>query len=456
MNMGKVKSTAIMCSLCAGGVCGIAVGEEPASAIGLMQGRVVDVAHIYFNAATGEQVITLAGEGQTTPARSSNSVPIWSSMSDWCESVNPGHTTSSYFVVDDNSGSTALATGITALDYGDIAVDSLVDCVHINWITDHVDTDLDSNSIGDGVIGLMGEWSWFDADNARLINDSTRLPLVSIFLSNLPGDISGTNDPSDPDNTFARYSLDLDLSASLTSSMMFEIGDSDGDLQGAMYGNNDVDVDGDGIGDGFSIADSSIDPVTSMPFVDRDFDGLPDADLDGDGLFDWSWGVRFYQPGTGDNNRDGVIDGLDGDIADSMRPIGISLGSPAFTTTDNGDGTTSWNIDTSVSDAGFGNDDMYYLRDHGSYVGQFNFGGFVCTPAVHVPRADFAMRLYGPGSPDCCPSDLNCDGEVNFFDVSAFLQCFDAQGPECDLNNDGMHNFFDVSLFLNLYSAGCP
>jgi hypothetical protein len=56
---------------------------------------------------------------------------------------------------------------------------------------------------------------------------------------------------------------------------------------------------------------------------------------------------------------------------------------------------------------------------------------------------------------DCLP-DLNNDGALNFFDVSAFLSAFGAMDPIADFNNDGQFNFFDVSAFLSAFSAGCP
>ncbi len=59
------------------------------------------------------------------------------------------------------------------------------------------------------------------------------------------------------------------------------------------------------------------------------------------------------------------------------------------------------------------------------------------------------------GSPPC-PGDFNGDGEVNFFDVSAFLDAFSNELPEADLNGDGEYDFFDVSLFLAAFSEGCP
>ncbi len=55
-----------------------------------------------------------------------------------------------------------------------------------------------------------------------------------------------------------------------------------------------------------------------------------------------------------------------------------------------------------------------------------------------------------------CPPDINGDGVLNFFDVSAFLNAFNAMNPDGDFNNDGVYNFFDVSAFLNAFNAGCP
>ena len=55
-----------------------------------------------------------------------------------------------------------------------------------------------------------------------------------------------------------------------------------------------------------------------------------------------------------------------------------------------------------------------------------------------------------------CPADLNGDGMLNFFDVSAFLSAFAAQNPIADFNNDGLFNFFDVSAFLAAFAQGCP
>jgi hypothetical protein len=62
----------------------------------------------------------------------------------------------------------------------------------------------------------------------------------------------------------------------------------------------------------------------------------------------------------------------------------------------------------------------------------------------------------GPGSGSAYIFDLNGDGTLNFFDVSAFLVAFSANEPAADFTGDGLFNFFDVSAFLVAFNAGCP
>ncbi|MDF1809507.1 MAG: GC-type dockerin domain-anchored protein [Phycisphaerales bacterium] len=60
------------------------------------------------------------------------------------------------------------------------------------------------------------------------------------------------------------------------------------------------------------------------------------------------------------------------------------------------------------------------------------------------------------GTAPGCEADINDDGELNFFDVSAFLSAFAMMDPVADFNNDGEFNFFDVSSFIASFSTGCP
>lgn len=54
-----------------------------------------------------------------------------------------------------------------------------------------------------------------------------------------------------------------------------------------------------------------------------------------------------------------------------------------------------------------------------------------------------------------CRVDLNADGVLNFFDISAFLVAFSSGDLIVDFNLDGVLNFFDISLFLSEFSAQC-
>ena len=59
-------------------------------------------------------------------------------------------------------------------------------------------------------------------------------------------------------------------------------------------------------------------------------------------------------------------------------------------------------------------------------------------------------------APSTCVPDFTGDGMLDFFDVSAFINAFNATDPSADLNGDGVYNFFDVSIFVNAFTAGCP
>jgi len=37
-----------------------------------------------------------------------------------------------------------------------------------------------------------------------------------------------------------------------------------------------------------------------------------------------------------------------------------------------------------------------------------------------------------------------------------FINAFSAQEPIADFDGDGMFDFFDVSAYLNAFNAGCP
>ncbi|MCC5823676.1 MAG: hypothetical protein LAT64_10915 [Phycisphaerales bacterium] len=55
-----------------------------------------------------------------------------------------------------------------------------------------------------------------------------------------------------------------------------------------------------------------------------------------------------------------------------------------------------------------------------------------------------------------CPADLTGDGQLNFFDVAAYLDLYNAGDPAADWNGDGLINFFDLAAYLDDFNAGCP
>ena len=423
------KSGSLVMCLCAGAACSVAVaGQEPAMVIdpGVAQG--VHRVYLYYNMATGERIATLPGRpGQPGPrSAGSESEPVWLSLTgDLCHDAGVGYTTSFFFAFEDGASS--------VIDWGDVAKDTVVDCVHIGWITSYADSDSNSDGFGDGVVGLGAQWTIYDAYNGRAIDSSTRLPLLSFLFTDLPGNVFG-------DGAFTSYSVDIDLESSFTSDVSFEIGDSDGDLQGAAFGNTDVDTDGDGIGDGVSVSNA-----------DRNHDGLPDSDLDGDGLFDWAYEVRYFAPGSTDFDGDGAPDG--DPSAEGL--FGMVLASPEGTLVDHGDGSWGWDIDTTAPGAGFGSEDMFVIDGL-----RTNFGGFSCSPGdsgQYTPRADIAMGLYSRSNGECCPADLNCDGHVDLFELIEYVHCGPGGDPIlCDYNGDGVVNYFDISdLLRDLRDAGC-
>ena len=65
--------------------------------------------------------------------------------------------------------------------------------------------------------------------------------------------------------------------------------------------------------------------------------------------------------------------------------------------------------------------------------------------------------LAPAGDPGCQnPADINGDGLLNFYDVSAFLIAYSNGDLVADITEDGFLNFHDVLAFMQSYNAGCP
>ncbi len=95
-------------------------------------------------------------------------------------------------------------------------------------------------------------------------------------------------------------------------------------------------------------------------------------------------------------------------------------------------------------------------------VPSFYVGADVCsspnlTVWVEYRTHDLDLDANGDGiiDPCACPADLSGDGDLNFFDVTMFIQAYNSQDPAADFNGDGAFDFFDVTAFIVAFNDGC-
>jgi beta-glucanase (GH16 family) len=71
--------------------------------------------------------------------------------------------------------------------------------------------------------------------------------------------------------------------------------------------------------------------------------------------------------------------------------------------------------------------------------------------------SEFNLDWFNLESGQCNAADFSEPyGELDFFDLSAFLTALTNEEPSADLSPDGNFDFFDVSAYLSIYSNGCP
>tara|TARA_R110000782_G_scaffold12913_3_gene38234 strand:+ start:23428 stop:24777 length:1350 start_codon:yes stop_codon:yes gene_type:complete len=410
-----------------------------------LQNKIVpeeDVGYVYINLATGERIATVTNE-YVVSRDGNTSENIWIADNRLpCSAY--GQTGGSSGLIDQISDTGPAGVGAYHLDWGDIPADTVVDCVQVRWSTRHIDVDADGDGFADGVVGFGCEWTWYDGDNG-FNTCFTRTGITGFTLFNLPG---RTVVP--PGTALSVYTAIVDLQGDFTNDLSFEIGDTDGDLQGAAIHNAFF-----GIGD-------------------IDSDGILDGDLDSDGLADFSYGQRYFQPGTTDFDGDGSPDGDPAAAADCgnslVAPTGPVVNAPPFDTISPVDPLPAaqgledaFDIFTDINSDGFFEP-----------FGTFFYGGFTCdedgdgVPGGNAANtrsfAQFWHVLLGPSAAAACPADLfpagNPDGVLNFFDISTYLGYYNSQNPLADFfpvgAPDGLFNFFDISTFLAAYNAGCP
>lgn len=121
--------------------------------------------------------------------------------------------------------------------------------------------------------------------------------------------------------------------------------------------------------------------------------------------------------------------------------------------------TTTLGVITDLSSAGMGSFEVM-LDDamEGTYAATYTlrvYNSRAMFPGDVVVE-DLILSLTGEVTGSSCIADLNGDGVLNFFDVSAFLNAYSSNDLSVDFTGDGTLDFFDVSAFLSAYSAGCP
>tara|TARA_R110000782_G_scaffold19101_4_gene52004 strand:- start:17221 stop:18510 length:1290 start_codon:yes stop_codon:yes gene_type:complete len=84
-------------------------------------------------------------------------------------------------------------------------------------------------------------------------------------------------------------------------------------------------------------------------------------------------------------------------------------------------------------------------------------GAFLPLPGSPVPTQGIAPNDVAAWPGAGCPADLTGDGQLNFFDIAAFIALYNAGDPAADLAEPiGTLNFFDIAAYISLYNAGCP
>ncbi|MCC5823492.1 MAG: endonuclease/exonuclease/phosphatase family protein [Phycisphaerales bacterium] len=85
---------------------------------------------------------------------------------------------------------------------------------------------------------------------------------------------------------------------------------------------------------------------------------------------------------------------------------------------------------------------------------------FAVSPAASDHRpviADFILPLADTTGPGCSPADLaEPFGVLNFFDLAAYLELYNAGDLAADFTGDGELNFFDLAAYLDIFNQGCP
>lgn len=144
---------------------------------------------------------------------------------------------------------------------------------------------------------------------------------------------------------------------------------------------------------------------------------------------------------------------------------------------DSGDAASFFTDIAFPIDPAAGNDN--FLVVHGSDAGWSGVGTFILDYTTERFNGTVRVARFGAETPgegwvgeilagssivmtlftEGCDIDFNGDGFIDFFDVQAFIACF--EGAECpagrtaDFNGDGFVDYFDFDLYVLGFETGC-
>jgi len=155
-------------------------------------------------------------------------------------------------------------------------------------------------------------------------------------------------------------------------------------------------------------------------------------------------GDTYVTPG----NRALVVTQPDGLLANDAEQTTVNESARVLVTTP--DGLLSLDSDGSLTfepDPGFVGDTAF------TYAAEWVWGDPALGQVVTSEPATVLIRVTQPE----CEADLDGDGQLTFFDITAYIGAFNNGDPSADIAAPfGSFDFFDIVAFVGLYNAGCP
>lgn len=283
-------------------------------------------------------------------------------------------------------------------------------------------------------IQIIDEFAWSNAGGKEYVRSSEQE--ISNTDGFNPDAASRVQYYGDNPMLGLRLNADEETVSTRTADESFIYGDMTGSSVDFTYDDTRYGAPTDPLGDGF--ADIQISAMgDSFKLTPGSFN-----DHTATGIMQF----RFIQ---GDLNFDGVVDSQDLSLFDS-----ILAGSDFDSTEDYIDPDSGLPVEDPAQPGVNFQSYIFQGRLANAYLGALNLDpndGELAPSA-----ADRGVLAALVGDIRCNVADFTADGNLNFLDVSAFLQAFGALDPDADITGEGQFNFLDVSAFLSAFSAGCP